>query len=479
MYRYLFLVLTIWLVTFSILPAQKNIAAELLGSDCMEAGSASIMVMDLESEKEVYSYDPERALPTASIQKLLTTAAVLQLRGDDFRYQTIVGYKGGMANGSLTGDLVVVGSGDPTLGSGYFDDAWSIEMIADSLVGNLRELGVNRVTGNILIDISGSPGQHVPGGWPWSDLGNYYGAGHWGLNIHDNEYRLFFNQNQTQGRLTSILRTIPDLGPFAIHNEVRTGPEGSGDQAYIYAAPHSTSATVRGTIPPGSGSFSIRGSLTDPPAFFGQRLKTYLEESQIQVEGGVMVTGELVNPVNVLFSILSPPLIDIARVTNHRSVNLYAEALLKLLCVDGHHMSQYGCGLEALEAFWESRGVDKDQMFFRDGSGLSPRNTASAGNFVRALVAVFNDQDWYLSLKSTLPEMGKEGTLQYMLRGYHGTGRIFAKSGYIGRQRSYTGYLTTESGRELAFCVMLDNYGCSATRMRQRIEGFLISLLKD
>src|SRR5690606_40980235 len=105
--------------------------------------------------------------------------------------------------------------------------------------------------------------------------------------------------------------------------------------------------------------------------------------------------------------------------------------------------------------------------------------TASAGNFVRALVAVFNDQDWYLSLKSTLPEMGKEGTLQNMLRGYHGTGRIFAKSGYIGRQRSYTGYLTTEGGRELAFCVMLDNYGCSATRMRQRIEGFLISLLKD
>src|SRR5690606_15958813 len=153
MYRYLLLVLTIWLVTFSILPAQKNIAAELLGSDCMEAGSASILVTDLESGEEVYSYDPVRALPTASIQKCLTTAAALELKGPDFRYHTIVGYDGIVASETLDGDLVIVGSGDPTLGSGYFDDAWSMEMIADSLVKYLHEIGVNHITGDILIDI--------------------------------------------------------------------------------------------------------------------------------------------------------------------------------------------------------------------------------------------------------------------------------------------------------------------------------------
>ena len=479
MYRYLLLVLTIWLVTFSILPAQKNIAAELLGSDCMEAGSASILVTDLESGEEVYSYDPVRALPTASIQKFLTTAAALELKGPDFRYHTIVGYDGIVASETLDGDLVIVGSGDPTLGSGYFDDAWSMEMIADSLVKYLHEIGVNHITGEILIDISVSPGQHVPGGWPWSDLGNYYGAGHWGLNIHDNEYRLFFGQNQTVGNPTTILRTIPDLEPFKISNEVRTGPEGSGDRAYIYASPYSTSATVRGTIPPGAGSFSIRGSLTDPPQFFGQRLKSLLADSQIQIAGGVSVSREPVSTVHVLFPIFSPPLIDIARVTNHRSVNLYAEALLKLLCEDARSASQYGCGLDALEAFWKTKGLDEDQIFYRDGSGLSPRNTASAGSFVQALTAVYQDKSWYNALTSTLPEMGKQGTLQYMLRGYHGTGRVLAKSGYIGRQRSYTGYITTESGRELAFCVMLDNYGCSSTGMRLRIERFLIAFLKD
>src|SRR5690625_6332701 len=67
--------------------------------------------------------------------------------------------------------------------------------------------------------------------------------------------------------------------------------------------------------------------------------------------------------------------------------------------------------------------------------------------------------------------MSKDGTLKYMLRDYNGSGTIFAKSGYIGRQRSYAGYITTESGRLLAFCIILDNYSCSGIRMRNKIRS--------
>src|SRR5690554_2021752 len=479
MNKVLILICSILCTAFSWLWGQHNPGGELLAEDCMEGGSASIMVVDLESGEEVYAFDAFRALPTASIQKFLTTAAVLQTKGPDFQYETIVGYTGHIAQGRLDGNIVVVGSGDPTLGSGYFEDGWDMDKLADTLSAYLEALGVQQIRGNVVIDVSISPGQHVPGGWPWADLGNYYGAGHWGLNIHDNEYRLFFQQNQIQGQPTRILRTLPDVSPFVIHNEVRTGPAGSGDQAYIYAAPYSTSATVRGTIPPGSGSFSIRGSLTNPPQFFGERLKILLEESGVTVSGGIKVTPDPVSSVQILFTISSPPLLEIARVTNYRSVNLYAEALLKLLCEDRNTASQYGCGLDRLEEFWTQNGLDDDQIFYRDGSGLSPRNTASSASFVRALQAVFDDSDWFISLFATLPEMGKDGTLQYMLRGYHGTGRIHAKSGYIGRQRSYMGYMSTEKGRTLAFCVMLDNYNCSSTRMRQRIERFLIALMKE
>lgn len=460
--------------------AQQDPVSELLGPDCMEAGSASIIVYDLDKEKEIYSFDPERALPTASIMKLLTTAAALHQRGADYRYHTTVGYTGSIVNGVLDGDIVLVGSGDPTLGSGYFDDNWDIDQLADSLSSVLRELGIERVTGGLKMDTHISLGQHVPGGWPWSDLGNYYGAGHFAINVNDNEYKIYFKQNNTPGRKTEILRTIPEQLPFEFQNEVRTGPHGSGDQAYVYAAPYSVQAAIRGTIPPGQGSFSIRGSLTDPPLFLGMKLNEALMKSGIVLGVKPESSAHQQRAITPLFVIPSPSLLDIIRITNYHSVNLYAEGLLKLLCDDsGHIDSQFECGLKTLREIWEDQGVDDDQYFFRDGSGLSPRNTASAQTFVSALKAIYKEKSWFDPFVTTMAVMGEEGTLRYMLRGYNGSGRIHAKSGYIGRQRSYAGYMVTESGRNLAFCVMLDNYGCSSTRMRQRIERFLIGFLKE
>src|SRR5690606_33606593 len=100
----------------------------------------------LETGDEVYRYDADRALPTASIQKFLTTAAVLQTKGDDFRYETLVAYQGEIVNGQLVWDLIVMGSGDPTLGSDYFEDNWKMEMIGDTLIDRLRALGVKTIT---------------------------------------------------------------------------------------------------------------------------------------------------------------------------------------------------------------------------------------------------------------------------------------------------------------------------------------------
>ena len=93
------LICSILCSTFSWLLGQHNPGGELLAEDCMEGGSASIMVVDLESGEEVYAFDAFRALPTASIQKFLTTAAVLQTKGPDFQYETIVGYTGHISQG--------------------------------------------------------------------------------------------------------------------------------------------------------------------------------------------------------------------------------------------------------------------------------------------------------------------------------------------------------------------------------------------
>lgn len=458
--------------------AQQAELDALISPDCMESGSASVLVYDLDEDEDLFTFDDQRALPTASIQKMMSTAAALSLKGDDFKYSTKVGFTGQIKDGILHGDLVVLGSGDPSLGSDYFPEFPDPEALIAEVISALRKKEVKALAGNIHILASAILGQHVPGGWSWSSLGNYYGAGHWGLNIHDNEYRIHFKQNEVPGRAVSIANIIPAIPDFNLVSEVVSGPKGSGDQAYIYAAPYSSEGYIRGTIPPGKGNFSIRGSIPNPPLYFGQLLAQGMADHNISVEGSIKIEKTIPTAWSVLVEWNSPALVSIARITNYESVNMYAESMMKLLCEDKIPSDHHRCGMSALRSFWEEKGVDRNSFFFTDGSGLSPRNTASARAFVQALQAVYADKEWYDSFTSTLPKMGRDGTLQYMLKDYKGPGFIFAKSGYIGRQRSYSGYITTESGRHLAFCVILDNYSCSNLRMRNKIEDFLTALLK-
>jgi len=457
---------------------QQRALNELTDQDCLGAGSASVLVYDLELNEELYFFDPHRALPTASIQKMMSSAAALHHKGEDYRFLTQVGFTGEIKDGVLHGDLIVVGSGDPSLGSEYFPDYPSISKMKDEVVAKIKQEEIRTITGGISVHVSSVRGQHVPGGWSWSSLGNYYGAGHWGLNIHDNEFKIYFNQNPIPGNRVSIDRFDPAILDYTLQSEVITGPEGSGDQAYIYAAPYSNDGVIRGTIPPGNGKFSIRGSIPDPPSYFGKILKESLSKQGIHMKGEVRIDPASPEKWSNLVAWSSPPLVEIARVTNYESVNMYAESLMKLLCDGDDEVDHHRCGVRSLSSFWKSKGVDDQSFFFTDGSGLSARNTASARSFVSALSAIYRQREWYDTFVSTLPKMGKDGTLKYMLRDYNGSGTIFAKSGYIGRQRSYAGYITTESGRLLAFCIILDNYSCSGIRMRNKIEAFLISILK-
>lgn len=462
------------------LQAQENALQTLVGTDCLTAGSASILVYDLDQKKDLYAFDENRALPTASIQKLWSTAAALSVRGSDFRYRTEIGHTGQIRGEVLDGDLVVTGSGDPSLGSEYFPELPDLAALVNEVVETLLGAGIRKVTGNIVLDNHKIRGQNVPGGWPWADLGNYYGAGHWAFNIHDNEYTLVFQQNPQTGGPVAVREISPEIPGFSVISEVTSGPPGSGDQAYIYAGPYSTQAVVRGTIPQGSGTFTIRGSIPDPPGFFGVELAAKLAERHIGLDGEVVTLREFSpeEPIRPLMTWESPRLQEIIRITNYHSVNMYAEAMMRLLCEETDAVSQFTCGRRELRKFWEGHGVDPDLFFLTDGSGLSPRNTASARAFVQALSAIYADETWYSDFYPTLPVMGRDGTLRFMLREYKGTGSIYAKSGYIGRQRSYTGFINTESGRHLVFCVILDNYGCGDLKMRKRIEDFLIPLLK-
>ena len=463
-------------VMVSAQPSLDHVIREFSAESAFAHATVGISVRDVGSGQELGSYQSERSLIPASTQKLITTAAAMDLLGADHRFRTRLVAGGSVNAGTLTGDLYLMGGGDPTLGSPYMDGVDDLDAVLDEWVNAIRKRGIRRVTGTIVGDGSRYGTDGTGRGWPWSDLGNYYGAGVHGLNINENAYYLNFRQRPTEGSRPPIAGTDPKIDGLTFRNELRSGPANSGDNAYIFGAPYNYVHYVRGTIPRGSGSFRIRGSLPDPPLQAATLLCDRLTAAGIRVEQepvshrtfrGTIGQGE------VLQEIWSPELADIAERTNMRSVNLYAEALLREMNVAAGRPAEEHADTDVVLRWLRSRGLNVASVRLRDGSGLDPRNFFSPAFMTAFLVDRADEKAWL----RTIPVAGRSGSLRNTLRGTVAEGRVRAKSGTINAARAYAGYVERPDGRRLAFNVVVNNYASGSAGVSQLLYAFMRDLV--
>ncbi|MCA1759884.1 MAG: D-alanyl-D-alanine carboxypeptidase, partial [Bacteroidales bacterium] len=136
-----------------------------------------IHVADLESEKTVFELNSNKLFIPASVLKLVTSAAALEILGPEYRFKTRVGYSGKIVKGTLHGDLIIIGGGDPALGSEYFKDHYFAPHFLEPWAKQIRAAGIKRIQGNQVLDGSLYDSEKIPRTWIWEDMGNYYGAG--------------------------------------------------------------------------------------------------------------------------------------------------------------------------------------------------------------------------------------------------------------------------------------------------------------
>src|SRR5438270_4075928 len=227
--------------------------------DQMRHGIISFCVVDAQTGKPVYNNNAQIAHPAASTQKLFTSVTAFELLGKDYRYKTKIGYDGNIQNGTLNGNLYITGYGDPTFGTWRWNDTKE-EVILGKIADALQQHKITRITGNIIMNDSAFSMQPIPGGWIWDDMGNYYGAGCWAINWHENQYDLHLQPGKQEGDTTHIVTTTPELHDAVLINQISTGKKGSGDNGYIYLAPYSANGFTMGTVPAGSDPFIISGA---------------------------------------------------------------------------------------------------------------------------------------------------------------------------------------------------------------------------
>jgi D-alanyl-D-alanine carboxypeptidase/D-alanyl-D-alanine-endopeptidase (penicillin-binding protein 4) len=464
----LFLVLT--RISFS----QQNKVTEFLSDSSMIHSSVSLCIIEADSGKIVSQYNPEKSLPQASILKLVTTAASLELLGKDYRFKTMLGYTGKIRRGSkkLAGNIIIKGGGDPALGSDNFPDYYN--GFIDKWILDVKNLGIKRIDGSVIVDDSYYDFEPVPSGWGWDDMGNYYGAGAYGLSIFDNTLNIHFKTGNkgTKAQITSIL---PDDPGIEFTNYLISS--GTGDNGYIYSAPYGTNGWISGTITENSDDFILKGSIPDPPLYFAGLFEKRLKDSGIKVshEPSTFRLMPDYKPDNItpITEITSPTLSEIIDVLNHKSVNLYAEHLIKQLGKTNMGIGKTEAGGEVINLFLDSIGVNNKGMFITDGSGLSSLDAVNAEGMVKLLYYMKKNSKSFNSYFNSLPEAGKNGTLKNYFKDPVFDSRLRAKSGSLTRVRSYAGYFTTLSGKEMIFCIIVNNYNGTSRRLITGIEEII------
>lgn len=422
-----------------------------------------IHAVSLKTGEVLGSHEAQESMATASVLKLLTTATALEQKGASFRYATPVSYTGKIIEGRLEGDLVIEGVGDPTFLSKYFPGDNALLQIAKLL----RDGGIYRVEGDLLLDISLLQSV-VPPTWTWEDIGNYYGATVHAINFKDNFYELAFRTG-VAGTKAEVLSIFPQQN-LKIESEV-VASKINADRAYVFGAPFSQERVLRGTLPENRRRFRVKGAMPNPPDAFGSALHVALREAGIVVEGSVKVIKQKVKTVACLGTIVSPTLRAIATETNQQSINLFAEALLFL--TEKSEAQTTASALEALKIFWKQKGLDVAGLYLHDGSGLSHFNSVTP-KFFTDLLYYMKQSEQAAVFNSTLAVSGRTGTLQYLGKGTALTGKVKGKSGTMQQVCCYAGYLTTQSGEEVAFAVMLNNFPISTYRVRQKIAQMLM-----
>ena len=430
----------------------------------LKGASVSGYVVDVNSGYVLAAKDQDLRMTPASLSKIFTTSAALALLGPEFRYQTVIARKGKVVNGLLKGDLLVIGGGDPTLGSKYFSSTHPDSVFA-KIFHSLKKAGIRTVTGRLVIVTGYFSAPAYPSLRLWEDMSNYYGAPPASLSFMDNTFRVYLRSPSKTGEKCKITNIVPDVG-LKMDCRVVSAPSNK-DSAYIYGFPGLKEWYIDGSIPAGRNRFAVKGAMPFPEKVFAGMLTSYLKRNGIKINGISFEHSPAKVITDTLGVVYSPPLSSIVKVVNKRSVNLFADHIFLTLAKKTGKADWDNARL-VFDEFWKEKTGEND-IHFHDGSGLSPFNSFTPVDMIKALR--FNAQSSIAEeFKASLAVSGVDGTLKRMWDSDQTKRHVIGKSGYMQGVLGYAGYITTSKGRQLAFCIMVNHFTKPVSHVRALIE---------
>jgi serine-type D-Ala-D-Ala carboxypeptidase/endopeptidase (penicillin-binding protein 4) len=390
------------------------------------------------------------------------------------------------ADGTLSGDVALVGRGDPNLSNRRFpfEDKEEFDGVPERVLSEIADAlvarGVKAISGDIVGDDSYFPAERYPAGWEIDDMVWEYGAAISAIVVNDNTVKLTLTPGRSAGD-TVPADVAPATPDFFVENHVVTsGAEAKADLR-LSRDPGSRVVVVTGTLPAGHAPRILTLAVEDPARHAAALLKLLLERRGVAVGGvarAVHDSGNLPDAPRILAEHTSVPIGESVKLVNKISQNLHAEMYLRAA-------ARQTCAWKTPEElvkiprnFYAQAGIVEGDVVEADGSGLSRHDLVTP----RALVAVLQfaqKEPWFDAYYASLPIAGVDGTLEDRMKNTAAVGRIHAKSGSLEHVRTRSGYAETGSGKRLIFSFMGNNQVGKNHEASDILDGLCIALVEE
>lgn len=436
----------------------------------------ALLVQKVGDTSPLFDYHGQQMALPASTQKVITALAALLQLGPDFRFMTTFEHHATIQNNILTGDLTVRFSGDPTL----------TRQDIRNLVAELKKTGIQQIEGNILIDTSVFASHDKGPGWPWNDMTQCFSAPPAAAIIDRNCFSVSLYSAPKANDLAYV--RIASYYPITVFSQVKTLPKGSPNTQYCeldVVVGDLNRYTLTGCLPQRDEPLPLAFAVQDGASYAGALVKKELEQAGIRYSGTLLRQSEPNQPGTVIASKQSPPLTHLLKIMLKKSDNMIADTVFRTI---GHQRfgvpGTWRSGSDAVRQLLRQKaGIDLGNSIVVDGSGLSRHNLISPATMMQVLQYIAqNDRE--LNIISMLPLAGYDGSLQYRA-GLHQAGvngKVSAKTGSLQGVYNMAGFITTASGKQMAFVQYLSGYAVEPADQRNRripLVRFESRLYKD